>query len=150
MRVLLGVLAAGFLAVASISPAHAGPISKAEIAEILSDQGYAVRDFSPSMVAVVAGEHVILVGVDGADGDITYLTYISGVDIGALGYKFLSNFNSEVKFGRAYVDSDGDVAIQMDRNAAGGVSAENVESDFDVFLLLIAKFLSDVENQPVA
>ncbi len=126
--------------------AKAGEISKSEITDILSEQGYSVRDFSQGMVAVVVGEHVVLVAVDGSDGDISYITYIEGVTVGMLGYEFLSKFNSEVKFGRAYVDRDGDIALQMDRNAAGGVSSENVESDFDVFLILISKFLQDVEN----
>lgn len=126
--------------------AQAAGISEKQVTDILTEQGYAVRDFRPGMVAVTVGEHVVLVAVDGSDGDITYLTYLNGVSANALGYEFLSKFNSEVKFGRAYVDRDGDIAIQMDRNAAGGVSSENIESDFDVFLILIAKFLEDVEN----
>ncbi|MCA8895430.1 MAG: YbjN domain-containing protein, partial [Amphiplicatus sp.] len=67
-----------------------------------------------------------------------------------VGHEFLSKFNSEVKFGRAYVDRDGDIAIQMDRNSAGGVSIQNIESDFDVFLLLISRFLSDLEARASA
>lgn len=145
MRLLAGAVAALFLAVAPISDADARAVSKAEIAQALTDQGYAVRDFQPNMLAVMVGEYVVLVGVDGADGDISYITYLSGVSIGGLGHEFLSKFNSEVKFGRAYVDRDGDIAIQMDRNSAGGVSIENIRSDFDVFLLLISKFLSDLE-----
>jgi len=126
--------------------ATAGSISKQEITDILTEQGYAVRDFAQSMVAVVVGDHVVLIAVDGADGDVSYITYINGVSVDMLGYEFLSQFNSEVKFGRAYVDRDGDIALQMDRNSAGGVSAENIESDFDVFLILISKFLEDVER----
>jgi hypothetical protein len=102
------------------------------------------------MLAVVVGEHVVLVGVDGADGDISYITYLPDVSLSDVGHEFLSKFNSEVKFGRAYVDRDGDIAIQMDRNAAGGVSIQNIESDFDVFLLLISKFLSDIEARATA
>ncbi|MEO0319517.1 MAG: YbjN domain-containing protein [Pseudomonadota bacterium] len=136
------------VAVFTLAPAaaEAGNVTKRQITSILSEQGYAVRDFDERMVAVVVGDHVVLVAIDGADGDISYITYINGVSVKLLGYEFLSQFNSEVKFGRAYVDQDGDIALQMDRNAAGGVSAENIESDFDVFLILIAKFLSDVEN----
>lgn len=126
--------------------ASAANISKQQITSILSEQGYAVRDFNESMVAVVVGDHVVLVAIDGADGDISYITYINGVSVNLLGYEFLSQFNSEVKFGRAYVDRDGDIALQMDRNAAGGVSSENIESDFDVFLILISKFLEDIES----
>ena len=46
-----------------------------------------------------------------------------------------------------YVDRDGDIALQMDRNSNGGVTLGNVESDFEVFLLLISKFLSDYQAQ---
>lgn len=124
--------------------ALAANISKQQITSILSEQGYAVRDAEGNSVYVVVGDHAVLVAIDGADGDITYITYITGVSVDLLGYEFLSQFNSEVKFGRAYVDRDGDIALQMDRNAAGGVSPENIESDFDVFLILISKFLEDI------
>ena len=73
-----------------------------------------------------------------------------GIQANEVGYQFLNKFNNEVKFGRAYIDRDGDVAIQMDRNSAGGVSSENIESDFDVFLLLIQKFLTDLESQAIS
>jgi len=149
MGYIKAFIAAAFLLgtlVFSPQNAVAANISKQQITSILSEQGYAVRDFNDSMVAVVVGDHVVLVAVDGADGDISYITYINGVSANLLGYEFLSQFNSEVKFGRAYVDRDGDIALQMDRNAAGGVSSENIESDFDVFLILISKFLADIEN----
>jgi hypothetical protein len=144
MKRFLGAMAAVLLAT---SPALAGPLSKSDIAQALSSEGYSVQDFQPNILAVYVGDQVVLVGVDGADGDISYITYLAGVRIESLGHEFLSKFNSEVKFGRAYVDRDGDVAIQMDRNSTGGVSIANVKSDFDVFLLLVSKFLSDIENR---
>lgn len=150
MKRVFGALAVALLVMAPLAEAAARAISKAEIAEALSSQGYAVRDFQPNMLAVVVGEHVVLVGVDGADGDISYITYLPDLSLADVGHEFLSKFNSEVKFGRAYVDRDGDIAIQMDRNAAGGVSIQNIESDFDVFLLLISKFLSDIEARATA
>ena len=152
MRVIFSTLALSLVlaVVAPATNADASSIGKRDLSSILSEQGYAVRDFSDNMVAVVVGEYIVLVGVDGADGDISYITFLSGVTANDLGYEFLNNFNNEVKFGRAYIDRDGDVAIQMDRNAAGGITAENIESDFDVFLLLISKFLSDLESQTIA
>lgn len=145
-RIFLGLAISCMLLVAAPQSSLAAALSKSKITEILTEQGYSVRDFSQGMVAVVIGEHVVLVAVDGNDGDVSYITYINGVTVDSLGYEFLSKFNSEVKFGRAYVDRDGDIALQMDRNASGGVSSENIESDFDVFLILISKFLQDVEN----
>lgn len=150
MRAFFSVCIAALLFVAPLSSAQAGGLNKTELAEILADKGYNVQDHGGNRVRVNVGGHNIIVAIDGADGDITYITWLPGVTGDDLGYKFLNSFNNAVKFGRAYVDSDGDVTIQMDRNSAGGVSVENVESDFDVFLLLIAKFLSDLESQTVA
>lgn len=150
MKAFFSIAIAAFLAAAPLSAADASKLDKAELAEILSDKGYNVQDHGGNRVRVNVGGYNIIVAIDGADGDITYITWLPGVTGDDLGYKFLNSFNNAVKFGRAYVDRDGDVTIQMDRNSAGGVSVENVESDFDVFLLLIAKFLSDLEARAVA
>lgn len=144
---VVGAVAAVSLVLATCTGALAAGVTKAQIAQSLSAKGYTVQDFKPNMLAVAVGEHVVLVGVDGTDADVSYITYLNEVSIGEGGLKFLSKFNSEVKFGRAYVDRDGDVALQMDRNSSGGVTVKNIESDFEVFLLLISKFLSDYQAQ---
>jgi hypothetical protein len=144
---VVGAVAAVSLILAPCTGALAAGVTKAQIAQSLSAKGYTVQDFKPNMLAVVVGEHVVLVGVDGTDADVSYITYLNEVSIGDGGLKFLSKFNSEVKFGRAYVDRDGDLALQMDRNSSGGVTVKNIESDFEVFLLLISKFLSDYQAQ---
>ncbi len=137
------------LATAPLSAAFAESVSKADIAKILSEQGYNVQDYDATKVYVDVAQYRIVVAVDGADGDVSFLVW-PGIRANEVGYQFLNKFNNEVKFGRAYIDRDGDVAIQMDRNSAGGVSSENIESDFDVFLLLIQKFLTDLESQAIA
>ena len=149
MRVF-AIIAAAMLAVAPASQAFAANVSKSQISSILTDQGYNVQDVDRTKIMVTVDRYSIIVAVDGADGDISFITWIPGLSSSDVGYQFLNQFNNEVKFGRAYIDRDGDIAIQMDRNAAGGVSSENIESDFDVFLLLISKFLSDLESQAVA
>ncbi|MEL7491104.1 MAG: YbjN domain-containing protein [Pseudomonadota bacterium] len=148
MRRVLGLLAAATLAVAPIAPAAAqSNVTKDAISQTLEMQGYSVREFQPNMIAVEVGEVTVLVGVFGSDGDISYFTYLNQISLNEVSHEFLSRFNSEVKFGRAYIDRDGDVTIQMDRNASGGISLKNIESDFDVFLLLVSKFLSDIERR---
>ena len=138
------------LAVAPATQANAASISKNQITNILESQGYAAHDYDNNKVRVDVAGYAILIAIDGADGDITYITWLNGINGADVGLKLLNQFNNEVKFGRAYIDRDGDVTIQMDRNAAGGITAENIESDFDVFLLLISKFLSDLESQTIA
>lgn len=151
MRALISAIAVAFaLTVAPVTQAEAASISKNQITEILEAQGYAAHDYDQNKVRVDVGGYAILIAIDGADGDISYITWLNGVRGNDVGLKLLNKFNNEVKFGRAYIDRDGDVTIQMDRNASGGISAENIESDFDVFLLLISKFLSDLESQTIA
>ncbi len=146
---LAAVAASIALSLAPFSAALADNVSKDEIAKILSEQGYSVQDYDATKVYVDVAQYRIVVAVDGSDGDVSFLVW-PGIRANEVGYQFLNKFNNEVKFGRAYIDRDGDVAIQMDRNSAGGVSSANIESDFDVFLLLIQKFLTDLESQSIA
>lgn len=149
---ILGALAAAALVFAPLGQQAAaqGQLSANDIAEVLKSQGYVVQEFGGEMIGVAVGEQIVLIGVHGADGDVSYITYLPELSIRELGYPFLNKFNNAVKFGRAYVDRDGDIAIQMDRNAAGGISRENVVSDFQVFLLLITKFLNDLATASTA
>lgn len=147
---IFAIFAAVFMLIgAPLAQAEAANVSKAEITRILSSQGYNVQDFGTNTVAVIVSDYKILVSIIGADGDVTYRVW-PGLSGSEVSHKLLNKFNNDVKFGRVYIDRDGDVTIQMDRNSAGGVSAENIESDFDVFLTLIDKFLSDLESQAVA
>ena len=150
MKKLIMGLTAALIVVVAAPIASAANVSKQEITSILTQQGYNVIDHDANKIRVNVAGYNILIALDGPDGDVTYITWLGGLSGNDIGYKFLNQFNNEVKFGRAYIDRDGDVTIQMDRNAAGGVSAENIESDFDVFLLLVSKFLADLEAQAVA
>ncbi|HXI86239.1 MAG TPA: YbjN domain-containing protein [Parvularculaceae bacterium] len=150
MRRAASALAAVFLAVAPLTAASAASIGRAQIEDILKQEGYSVEEYKSNMLVVSVGDQQVLVAVTGADGDVSYITYLQGLSKRDVALSFLTKFNSEVKFGRAYVDRDGDVTLQMDRNSSGGVTLSNIKSDFEVFLLLISKFLSDLESQPSA
>lgn len=147
MRILIGMIAAAAFAVAPIAAEAKSPISKAQISDVLTAEGYSVRDSGANRLSVAAGDQLVYIVVDGADGDISYIAWMSGLTIQQVGHPFLSKFNSEVKFGRAYVDRDGDITIQMDRNSSGGVSLQNVVSDFDVFVQLVSRFMSELQRQ---
>lgn len=150
MRVLLGLIAAASLAVAPVAVEAKSPISKAQISDVLTAEGYSVRDSGANRLSVAAGDQLVYIVIDGADGDISYIAWMSGLTIQQVGHPFLSKFNGEVKFGRAYVDRDGDITIQMDRNSSGGVSLQNVVSDFDVFVQLVSRFMSELQRQASA
>ncbi len=129
-----------------IAGATAWAVTPSEIADAMDDRGY-TAEVDGNIVYVMSEYAPIAIAIGGTDGDVSYLTYVDDISSDELGYEFLNQFNNEVKFGRAYIDSDGDIAIQMDRNATGGVSLDNVMSDIEVFTMLIAKFRTDIENQ---
>ncbi|MEZ5892196.1 MAG: YbjN domain-containing protein [Parvularculaceae bacterium] len=145
-----GILAAAVAAILLVSPAFAAKISKSEIAQNLTAQGYSVQDVGPQTLFVRVADYDIRIDVQGPDGDISYRTWLFGVDGKSVSYKVLNQFNNNVKFGRVYIDDDGDVTLQMDRNGAGGASIENIQSDFDVFLMLINSFMTHLESQAIA
>ena len=149
MRGILA-LAAAFIVICAPVSAFAAKVSKAEIEEKLAAQGYSVQDVGPNTIFVRVADYDIRIDIMGPDGDISYRTWLFEVDSSDVSYKVLNQFNNDVKFGRVYIDDDGDVTLQMDRNGAGGANIENIESDFDVFLMLISSFMDHLESQIVA
>ncbi len=143
------VVAAFAAATLIVSASAQEVVSAARIGEILEDASYSVREFGSDMVAVSVGDQIVLVGTEGPDADISYIAYIAGLNEENVGLEFLNDFNNQIKFGRVYFDSDGDVVVQYDRNAAGGVSEENILDDFELFLDLISVFLSEVADRDI-
>ncbi len=150
MRGIFAVAAALLIAVAPVPSAFAAGVSKSEIQQKLSAEGYSVQDVGPSTLFVRVADYDIRIDIQGPDGDISYRTWLFEVDGKDISYKVLNKFNNDVKFGRVYIDEDGDVTLQMDRNSAGGSSIANIESDFDVFLMLISSFKDHLESQVIA
>jgi hypothetical protein len=147
---MIALAAAAALAFAPVSPAFAANVSKNQIEQSLTDQGYRVRDVGPNTLFVEVAGYDIRIDIVGPDGDISYRSWLFEIDGKDISYKVLNEFNNDVKFGRVYIDQDGDVTLQMDRNGAGGASIQNIESDFDVFLMLISSFMSHLESQVIA
>ena len=146
---LIAALAAVSMAAATLgaAPATAERLSKSEITEALRKDRYHVRDHDRSTVAVTAGEHLIYVSVFGSDGDVSFITYLAGLNADTINLDFINDFNNKTLFGRVYLDErSGHVVIQMDRNGGGGASIDNFTSDFDVFLQLIDQFKTDLHN----
>ena len=145
------IAALGFVVLATAGPAMAADsFSAGQISKILQSEGYPVQQIDGTTLAVVVEDQVMLVGVDGPDGDVSFLAHINGVTLREIGREFIDEYNQQVKFGRAYTNSDGSIAIQYDRNSDGGVSAANILSDFSVFIMLVHKFRNDMTVSPIA
>ena len=56
----------------------------------------------------------------------------------------LNAWNRDTRFGRAYLDNDGDAGIDMDINLVHGVSADNLDSTLSIWAQLVKKYTAYV------
>jgi Putative bacterial sensory transduction regulator len=65
----------------------------------------------------------------------------------------VNDWNRDRRFGKAYIDKDGDVVIEMDVNLLGGVSAKNLDDTFDWWRIVLERAgeeFPDAQSTPVA
>lgn|GEM_PF-1174088 len=52
----------------------------------------------------------------------------------------INAWNAKTRFGKAYIDKDGDVALELSVNLDYGVSRKNLEDTFDWWMLVLGEF----------
>ena len=52
----------------------------------------------------------------------------------------INTWNAGKRFGRAYIDPDGDAALEMDINLKSGVSPANLSASFAIWRLMMTQF----------
>jgi hypothetical protein len=51
----------------------------------------------------------------------------------------VNDWNRDRRFGKAYIDADGDVVIEMDVNLLGGVTPKNLDDTFDWWRIVLER-----------
>jgi Putative bacterial sensory transduction regulator len=64
--------------------------------------------------------------------------------------KAVNDWNRDRRFGKAYIDADGDVAIEMDVNLWGGVTPKNLDDTFDWWRIVLERAGEVFEDAPAA
>ena len=72
---------------------------------------------------------------------LQFTTWYGGTRPGA---EVLSDWNNENRFGTAYLDRDGDLAIDMDVNLFGGVTRRNLDDTFDWWRVVLDEVRADL------
>jgi hypothetical protein len=72
---------------------------------------------------------------------IQFTTYFAGVRPSA---DVVSTWNDENRFGTLYLDSDGDLAMDLDVNLFGGVTRRNLDDTFDWWRVVLDKVRADL------
>ena len=52
----------------------------------------------------------------------------------------INSWNRDKRFGKAYIDSDGDAVVEMDLNLEKGISSDNLDADISVWSLVLDEY----------
>lgn len=71
------------------------------------------------------------------------LQFYWGIDKKNVALSSINDWNQGKRFGRAYVDKNGELALEMDVNLRHGVSRKNLDDTFDFWRLTVTSFYSE-------
>ncbi len=117
----------------------------AKIVEIARGFGSAeleeASDGSPRIQARIDGikYSVLFYGCDDDGKDCTTIQFWAFTSAPPNALMAVNNWNRDRRFGKAYIDSDGDVVIEMDVNLLGGVTPKNLDDTFDWWRIVLGR-----------
>jgi hypothetical protein len=81
--------------------------------------------------------------------DCTTIEFYAGWDADDVPAERIAKWNSQNRFGNAYLDSDGSPAMEMDVNLRYGVTADNLDYTFDIWRIIVEDFRDvAINNKP--
>jgi Putative bacterial sensory transduction regulator len=76
---------------------------------------------------------------------IQFWTYLSPPEDALVA---VNAWNRDIRFGKAYIDGDGDVVIEMDVNLWGGVAPKNLDDTFDWWRAVLDRVDKEFSETP--
>ena len=78
------------------------------------------------------------------------VNFYSGILDNTAALETINQWNQTRRFGKAYLDGDGDTVVEMDVNLENGVSAESMEATLGVWQIVLNEFAHHVGFDPAA
>lgn len=142
MRALL--LSALFLLTASVTPAQASnvieTISAQRVVELLGQAGFtgAEIDSDQDVLVNMQGYRVLILVGSYQGKNLSMKFALAGTKAN---HQIVNQFDLEKRFGRAYLDGDGDPVLESDLDLEGGVTEARVLDYFRTYNQLMVHFL---------
>ncbi len=152
MRFPLAALVAAILTASVVTPALAGPladggVTAAEVSKILQDKGYRAElgragDGTPKIVTSTEGSTATVFFYTCGKGErCTSIQFFSGFTVdNKLTPAQMNKWNANHRFGRAYLDDEGQANIEMDLDVEHGYTTEAIVNNLDTWNLILSKF----------
>jgi hypothetical protein len=105
-------------------------------------------DGDPKITGKINGVGYIIffLGCSDSHSDCKSIQFYAGWDTKDVKIATINKWNSENRFGRAYLDDSSNPAIEMDVNLDYGVSSENLDDTMDYWRLVLDEFVKSVVN----
>jgi hypothetical protein len=146
----------GAIALLAAFPAPAAPIADggvtaAQVAGVLQARGYQAQTTKDS-----EGDPLIRSGAEGSSFSIFFYGCKAGVCSsiqfstafhveGGLTLARINNWNSQVRFGQAFLDKTNDPFIQMDLDVEHGYSTEAIANNLDTWVAVLHRFKTFID-----
>ncbi|MGZ8388549.1 MAG: YbjN domain-containing protein [Rhodoplanes sp.] len=122
-------------------------VTPEQVASILKDAGYRAEilaDKSPQRIRTGIGGRTVLVALyDCQTKGCSSLQFYAGFRKGPkFNLEYVNEWNSLRRYGKAYLDKDGDLAFEFDVDLDGGVGAHDIQEK----IFLFERLLSELEK----
>ncbi len=139
-----------WLAVAAVALVLAGPVSAQQMRERITAEQLTGLLRDKGMEGKVNERGNVIVETNGTK----IVFFISGQTLqayfGLTGTKAnvtsVNEWNKTKRFGRAYIDGDGDPCVELDYDLEGGVTDDNVKVWFDTVTAIVRSFKTHVSK----
>jgi hypothetical protein len=145
------LIIAGMLGLLAATPAAAQNVTAKEpeaLAKVLRDAGYKAvleKDSAGDPMIVTAADgsniRVLFYNCENNRNCLTVQFYVGFDTEKSPGMSVINQFNREKRFVRAYLDDEGDPALELDVNLDfGGMTAGNFKDTFEVFVAQVSAY----------
>jgi hypothetical protein len=139
-----------FFVVAAIALSVAGPLSAQQVREnidaqqlngLLRDKGMTGTINERGNIVVESGGKKIVYFIQGQTMQAYY-----GLRGTSANVQSVNEWNKSKRFGRAYIDADGDPCVELDYDLEGGVSDASIKVWFDTVNSIVSAFRTHVSG----
>lgn len=149
MRTMFAAAAAGLVlslaAAANAAPLPAGGVTAAQVVQLLQDEGYRAQIDTDGV-----GDPMVRSATDGVNFSIYFygcergrcasIQYSTAFDTKGMTYAQINQWNTEHRFGRAYLDDEMDPFLEMDLDLERGATTELIAESLVTWSLLVPEF----------
>lgn len=140
------------LPLVGFAEAYAGGVAPEEVSEVLVQMGYEVESSvdnqgDPMLHSASEGHPFSVFFYQMEGGRALSLEFSYALDLETSAGELVATWNREYRFGRAFVDDEGDPFLKMDLDVERGFTPEGLENNLERWVSLVGEFYDYFNDQ---